>query len=113
MCLHIGTCSFFMAALPGSLHSSPTPLIGTTENISQERANLVKATIFPKRISNEEGVGAFNKHRNAIQNNRKFPDTGNFRRSPSFCPEGVSRRRAGQGWREHHQILDSDFQFRK
>lgn len=101
MYLHIGTCSF-MAALPGSLHSSATLLIGTAENISQERANLVKATTYPKRISNDEGVGAFNKHRNAIQKHRKFPDTGSFRKSPSFCPEGVSRRRAGQGWREHH-----------
>ena len=91
-----------MAALPGSLHSSPTPLIGTAENTSQERANLVKATSYPKRISKDEGVGAFHEHRNAIQKHRKFPDTGSFRRSPSFCPEGVSRRRAGQGWREHH-----------
>lgn len=74
VCLHIGTCSF-MAALPGSLYSSPTPLIGTAENISQERANLVKATTYPKRISNDEGVGAFNKHRIAIQKHRKFHAT--------------------------------------
>lgn len=74
ICLHIGTCSF-MAALPGSLYSSPTPLIGTAENISQERANLVKATTYPKRIINDEGVGAFNKHRNAIQKHRKFHAT--------------------------------------
>lgn len=100
MCLHLGTCSF-MAALPGSLRSSATPLIGTAENISQERANLLKATTYQTRTSNDEGVGAFNKHGNAIQKHRKFPDTGSFRRSP-FCPEGVSQRRAGQGWREHH-----------
>lgn len=101
MCLHIGTCSF-MAELPGSLHSSPTLLIGTAKNTSQERANLVKATSYPKRIRNDEGVGPSMNTGTQDKSTEKFPDTGSFRRSPSFCPEGVSWRRAGQGWKEHH-----------
>lgn len=104
MCVHMD----HEVALPGSLLRSPTPWV-QAENISQGRANLVKATAHPKRISMVWVWGVFSKHRHVMEKRRKFQDpVWEFQEITFFLPRGgVSE----EGWprMEHPSPQTSSF----